>query len=231
LSGREALKMWKILLLTLGMVLHLQAVSARADRDDDGTAVTDRRRLILPVQLRDEENVTAVRLFMSKDKGKTWQLTATIPPTAREFIVSIPGEGTYWFSVQTVGKDGKFIPEDVSKEPPGVKVRVISPMEMEKGKDKKVVPPPEASAVPGEDSVQALREEVRRLRVDMKGLDRRNRGGRETPTPIAGPDQAGAAVRAGPGNPCLRHAGPRGREHFPACLITVRCLSAAALAP
>src|SRR6185295_3478355 len=52
-------------------------------------------------------NVSLVRLYVSVDQGRNWQLSASSAPDGKHFRFSAPQDGLYWFAVQTVYKDSK----------------------------------------------------------------------------------------------------------------------------
>lgn len=69
-------------------------------------------------------NVTLVRLYVSADQGKRWQLSASSAPDGKHFRFSAPKDGYYWFAVQTVYKDNKTFPATVEDLRPSLKVIV-----------------------------------------------------------------------------------------------------------
>jgi hypothetical protein len=68
--------------------------------------------------------IAKVRLFVSVDGGKTWEHHQDCGPDEERFRFSAPRDGTYWFALQTVSKDGKKEPADTKGLAPLVKVRV-----------------------------------------------------------------------------------------------------------
>ena len=42
-----------------------------------------------------------VRLYVSRDRGGTWQQTQSVPPDSAKFQFQAPGEGEYWFIVRS----------------------------------------------------------------------------------------------------------------------------------
>jgi hypothetical protein len=69
-------------------------------------------------------NVTQVRLYVSTDQGRHWQMTATAAPDGKQFRFSSPQDGYFWFAVQTVYKDGKQFPPSLDELRPDLKVIV-----------------------------------------------------------------------------------------------------------
>jgi hypothetical protein len=71
-------------------------------------------------------NVALVRLYVSTDQGRKWQLSASASPDGKQFRFSAPQDGYYWFAVQTVYKDQKTYPATVEELRPSLKVVVDS---------------------------------------------------------------------------------------------------------
>jgi hypothetical protein len=69
-------------------------------------------------------NVTQVRLYVSTDQGRHWQMTSTAAPDGKQFRFSTPQDGYFWFAVQTVYKDGKQFPPSLDELRPDLKVIV-----------------------------------------------------------------------------------------------------------
>ena len=55
-----------------------------------------------------------LHLFASADEGKTWERVQTISPDQDSFVFRAPYDGLYWLIIQTVGRDGKAHPSEVS---------------------------------------------------------------------------------------------------------------------
>ncbi len=71
-------------------------------------------------------NVNQVRLYVSNDQGRTWNLTATAAPEEKHFKFSTPQDGFFCFAVQTVDTQGKLSPPGVDDLRPNLKVIVDS---------------------------------------------------------------------------------------------------------
>jgi beta-lactamase regulating signal transducer with metallopeptidase domain len=96
-----------------------------ADRDG-GTIRVRARRFQMPVNLDAARaaDVRELRLYVSTDEGKSWQQVASVPPEARGFDFNAPEDGVYWFTVSTLGRDGKETPPVGANMTPSVKVVV-----------------------------------------------------------------------------------------------------------
>lgn len=71
-------------------------------------------------------NVNQVRLYVSSDQGRSWNLTATAAPEERHFKYSTPQDGFFWFAVQTVDTQNKLSPPGVDDLRANLKVIVDS---------------------------------------------------------------------------------------------------------
>ena len=69
-------------------------------------------------------NVAQVRLYVSSDQGRRWQIVASAAPDGKQFRFSTPQDGYFWFAVQTVYKDGKLFPPALDELRPNLKVIV-----------------------------------------------------------------------------------------------------------
>ena len=75
------------------------------------------RNVRVPVAVAPGQSTTlrCLRLFASADKGKTWEMVDTISQDADSFVFRAPKDGLYWLVVQTVGRDGKANPSDLTE--------------------------------------------------------------------------------------------------------------------
>jgi hypothetical protein len=64
-----------------------------------------------------------IRLYISRDKGRTWEQGDSVLPNAGKFAFKAPTDGEYWFLVRTVDSKGQVHP-DLSVTDPGLKVIV-----------------------------------------------------------------------------------------------------------
>lgn len=99
--------------------------------------LTNKLRFRIPFQFDADEQVRAVELLESRDRGKTWKSVQTVDPSAGKFQFQAPASGVYWFSVRTIDRNGKKQPASgdvkpglkvlVDAEPPLVKLQVTQP--------------------------------------------------------------------------------------------------------
>jgi hypothetical protein len=106
------------------------------------------------------ERLRELRLFVSTDRGRTWQQADKAPPEAAEFRFFTNSDGIYWFTVQTVDRLGQATPAapaagevslkvTVDTQPPQVVLRPLEPRNGQVGvrwdvRDDNIDPRPEA---------------------------------------------------------------------------------------
>ena len=96
------------------------------------SVVTSSRRFRIPFRLADQSRRTAkVILFRSQDEGKTWRPVSERVEGDTTFTVSVEEDGTNWFAVQVIGKDGRKWPADLESLKPVRKVTVVTPEKKE----------------------------------------------------------------------------------------------------
>ncbi|MGC1275169.1 MAG: hypothetical protein WBC44_15805 [Planctomycetaceae bacterium] len=66
-----------------------------------------------------------IQLYVSTDRGLTWNLAQAVPPTAGRFAYEAPSDGEYWFAVRTLDGLGRLHPQ-AGEIAPGLKVAVDS---------------------------------------------------------------------------------------------------------
>ena len=64
-----------------------------------------------------------IRLYMSTDQGRQWQLAQTVDPRARKFDFEAAADGEYWFAVRTLDARNTLHPQGEAVEP-GLRVVV-----------------------------------------------------------------------------------------------------------
>ena len=82
----------------------------------------------LPIQIDDRvrPQIQEVQLYVKDGPQAPWILKDKVPGTQPSFTFRTTKEGEYWFSVVTVDRNGRSLPADVSKEPPGLIVVIDS---------------------------------------------------------------------------------------------------------
>lgn len=95
-------------------------------KEDDGVVYSPQRAFRIPLDLTDAERrtVSAIRLYVSEDQGKTWFRHSDGAPDTRVVTFRATKDGSYWFSIALVGRDGKQSPADIKTVDPGLRVVV-----------------------------------------------------------------------------------------------------------
>lgn len=98
---------------------------ASAQEPNAGVIFFQHRQFNIPFK-NDPKNagITLVRLYVSRDQGSTWQITATAAPDEKNFRFSTTQDGFFCFAVQTVDSQGKAFPPSVDDFRPTLKVIV-----------------------------------------------------------------------------------------------------------
>ena len=52
-----------------------------------------------------------IRLYVSKNLGRNWELAQSVSPKERTFMFRATGDGEYWFQIHTLDQQGRLIPE------------------------------------------------------------------------------------------------------------------------
>lgn len=73
------------------------------------------REFQIPFNAPASKEISSVRLFVSPDEGKSWQLHETVPRTSEGFSFRAAAEGRYLFQLQTVNELGESLP---TNQPP-----------------------------------------------------------------------------------------------------------------
>jgi len=93
------------------------------DAADQITYYTNLNTVRIPFGEVDRRYVE-VALYVSTKFGQSYQKVATANPGDREFRFQAPGDGWYWFTVQTRDTEGRFSPPDMSLAQPQIKMCV-----------------------------------------------------------------------------------------------------------
>ncbi len=72
---------------------------------------TNLRSFGIPFSVADPDSrYIEVQLYVSRDRGQSWNFHSRQPTTAREFLFDSNGEGEYWFAIRTLDRDRKVHP-------------------------------------------------------------------------------------------------------------------------
>ena len=114
-------------------LLTLAAWTAAAQSDGprraevvDGVVHAPQRSFRIPLDLTETERsrVSAIRLYVSEDQGRTWVRHSDGPPSLETVTFRAERDGEYWFTITLVDRQGVQTPPDVRRAAPGLKVRI-----------------------------------------------------------------------------------------------------------
>lgn len=91
---------------------------------------------LIPCKVQLADQVAEVHLYVSADRGKTWQLYEEITPDKQAFTFVAKKAGEYWFAPRVKKKDGTLLPGDVAELAATQRVAVAT------GSADDVIPPP-----------------------------------------------------------------------------------------
>jgi hypothetical protein len=135
---------------------------------DDQVFRSPKRQFYLPVQVdpEDVEKIKEVQLFVSWDKGKTWEQLKAVKAKrgVDKILFTAPRDGEVWFTVRTIAKDGTASPEDLKKSTNIQKVLIQTDQKTEPTK------PPEPEE---KETETMLKKRIAELEARLKQLEER----------------------------------------------------------
>jgi hypothetical protein len=83
-------------------------------------------RFQIPFSVRPERraDIRELVLYVSRDKGQTWSIEARALPDKGGFPFSATSDGTYWFSIALIDRQGRQDPVDIYQAPVGQRIVV-----------------------------------------------------------------------------------------------------------
>ena len=92
----------------------------------DGTEYLNSPKFDIPITVAPEHRgaISALELYMSRDRGQSWDLYGRVAPDRSNFPVTTPGDGAFWFSVVVVYSAGRREPSNLRAAPVGQRVVV-----------------------------------------------------------------------------------------------------------
>src|SRR5205085_2439084 len=115
--SREALP-WSALMLLAACWLYLfLAEPTEPDSPpQDRIFFSDKREFVIPFIVdRGRDRIKEVRLYLSWDKGKTWERIATVKKDQSSISVKMKRDGEAWFAMRTIDKKGIAEPKDLGE--------------------------------------------------------------------------------------------------------------------
>jgi hypothetical protein len=115
---------WFLAAMFLTAPVWAQMTGAGAQRSDEPAVYATRQRVFaIPFTVdRRVAQPVEVHLYVSEDRGASWQLYARQQPTARQFTFRAPRDGEYWFASRTL--DANRPTTDQTKLQPELRVAV-----------------------------------------------------------------------------------------------------------
>jgi len=116
-------------LTSLALVL-LSAVDPDPTKEEPGEYTLETRDFELPVRVIPERRgeIGSILLFLSEDRGRTWKQVDTAAPDKKGFPFKANRDGSFWFAIQIVDKEGNRDPQDVSRTTNIIKVLIDTRM-------------------------------------------------------------------------------------------------------
>lgn len=111
-----------IALAALPMAAWRPALAAVSD--DVGKVFLKQPVFRIPVEISKDKIplIQELRLYVSTDRGRTWDMVKVAKPTQEHFTFRAQSDGEYWFTLAHVDQQGRVEPADVTKEPAGLRV-------------------------------------------------------------------------------------------------------------
>lgn len=93
---------------------------------DDEVFHFGHRALHIPIKIEQNQkaDVRELKLYLSKDEGRTWDMAMQASPDKPGFDFSATADGMHWFSIAVVNQKGVQVPPDPYKAPVGQKVLI-----------------------------------------------------------------------------------------------------------
>jgi hypothetical protein len=112
---------------TLPPPKNVEAAPTSPKLDADEVLVKLRSfRLPFSIRPEDQARIKWVVLYISTDRGKSWELYTRVTPDKGAFLVDVERDGSYWFAVQVIDNGDARDPANVSDLRPKMKIRVQS---------------------------------------------------------------------------------------------------------
>lgn len=97
------------------VAIVLGAWPARGGPIPSGPIYTNKSQFRIPFHYDADDlqrlDAREIRLLVSRDRGRTWQPSQTVAPTAGKFQFQATGDGEYWFCVRTLDGRNRLYPD------------------------------------------------------------------------------------------------------------------------
>lgn len=125
---------------------------------------------LIPCKVQLADQVAEVHLYVSADRGVTWQLYEQITPDKQAFTFVAKKAGEYWFAPRVKKKDGTLLPGDLAELAATQRVAVATGSADEVGPPPLIPPtvvaPPARPRAPV-NAVDELDGELNRIELDL----------------------------------------------------------------
>lgn len=130
--------------------------------------VLQARGFIMPLRITPgkKDEIERIRLFVSRDQGKTWKHAKDYKTSDEEVTFVAPRDGLYWFALETVFQDGTKTPPDRKDFFPVRKVYVNT--ERKALKVQKSYAELQREVVELQKTVKRLQKKIRQLKSNRK---------------------------------------------------------------
>ena len=93
---------------------------------DKAESYCNRRKFEIPVRVASTRRpeIRELVLYLSRNEGKSWERVSEIAPDRSAFPFASTSDGSHWFIVQTVYRNGQLEPQKVQGASAGLKVCV-----------------------------------------------------------------------------------------------------------
>ncbi len=104
---------------------HRGAVAGGAESQTEERPIAT-GKFTIPFRISPEKrpSVREALLYLSRDRGKTWQLHSRLPANHEGFLFQATQDGPYWFNVGLLDVNGRHEPANIYSAPVGQKVLV-----------------------------------------------------------------------------------------------------------
>jgi RNA polymerase sigma factor (sigma-70 family) len=110
----------------LPYVLKAEPLADVPRNDEKAAYYTRTATFYIPFAAEENRLLRQILLYVSEDLGKTYRQCASAVPSEKRFQFTVPGDGIYWFVLQTVDAKGQKHPptDEIAQKPAALKVCV-----------------------------------------------------------------------------------------------------------
>jgi hypothetical protein len=163
----------------VGLAATVLGLLSGAPAADTDVVHINQQRFTIPIRVVPERQheVRELLLFMSRDRGQTWEVYARATPDKKGFDFYAAGDGLFYFSIAVIDRSGRQDPVDVYRAPVGQKILIDT-----KKPTLQLTADRSGDEVLVDYVIQEDRPERESLKLEYKAGD--SPGGQWTPLPI-----------------------------------------------